>query len=123
MQLISRICVLSEQANAWFQDRRRAATAGLDGRPASSPDVELHHLLHSLSPATIYTVLVIMLVGRGDLCPLDDFLDNYWRVSNDFARPWAAAAYMADMENLAIYLEEGVGALETVGVDVGGLLG
>jgi hypothetical protein len=120
--LIRRICDLSERANVWFQATRPAVTTGPDGRPAPSPVVQLHGLLHGLPAGTLYTLLVIMLVGRGDLCPLDDFLDNYWRVSNDFARPWAAVAYMADLENLAIYLAAGVLALEATGFDEARLL-
>lgn len=91
----------------------------LDEKSAPPPpaESELRSLLTSLPDATIYKLLLVMYLGRGDF-GTDDLAATYDDLRDSFENPEYAASQMMGKAPLADYLADGLDELRRHRIDV-----
>lgn len=91
-----------------------------DSLPSPPQDAELRSLFDGLPPDTIYAILLVMYLGRGDF-RASDLESNLARVRKTFPHPQWAAAQMLSKASLADYLADGLAELKKANMDVDSL--
>ena len=122
--IIDRVCALADAIGA-HQDaerRKRCPTYPFcdlmaDLGPPPPQEQELQDFLTSLSPGTLYALVVLLYLGRGDIEPADDLLAEYERASNLCHQPAQAVEGLLSKVSLASSLRAGVEKLARAGRD------
>lgn len=83
---------------------------GEEGPPSPKEEKELRKLLRSLPEETIYRLILIMYLGRGDF-GADDLAGSYEALKQTFGKPEWAASQMMEKAPLAQYLSDGLSEL------------
>ena len=89
--------------------------------PEAPQHRELRALVHAQAPATLYTLVLLWRLGRGDFSPRSDLRSEYLEISDSFRDVRAAGDYLLG-KILPRYLEEGLRHLARARVDVDRLL-
>lgn len=90
---------------------------GEDSGPPPPEKKKLRDLLASLPEDVIYTLVLLMYLGRGDF-GTDDLAKHYETVKQKFAKPDWAASQLMGKAPLADYLSDGMAELKKSGIDV-----
>lgn len=91
-----------------------------EGPPPPKEERELKNFLRSLSAETIYRLILLMYLGRGDFGP--EFLSAaYETLKKTFGAPEGAISQMMGKAPLAEYLSDGLSELERHRISVDGL--
>jgi hypothetical protein len=88
-----------------------------ESAPPPPAEAELRSLLKSLSGDTIYQLLLIMYLGRGDL-GTDELAGTYEELKDSLAKPEYAASQLMDKAPLSDYLADGLAELRRHKIDV-----
>jgi hypothetical protein len=125
--IIDRVCALADAVWAhWDAERRKRCPTYpfcdlmADLGPPPPQEKELRDFLTSLRPGTLYALVVLMYLGRGDLETGDDLLAEYERASNLCHKPAQAVEVLLSKVSLASSLRAGVEKLARAGRDVDG---
>jgi hypothetical protein len=81
-----------------------------DGPPSPKEEQELRNLLRSLPADTIYRLILVMYLGRGDF-GVEDLAGNYEALKQTFGKPEWAASQMLEKAPLGEYLADGLSEL------------
>jgi len=92
-----------------------------DRIPPTQARQELRDLLHAQSPATIYMLIVIWRLGRGEFRARSNLRKRYLEVGDSFPSVRAATDYLLG-KILPPYLGEALRQLARAGIDVDQLL-
>ena len=92
---------------------------GLDEESVPPPpeEMELRDFFATLSEDTIYQLILIMYLGRGDF-GTDDLADYYETLNDTFVDPNHAVSQMMDKAPLADYLADGIEELRKHNIKV-----
>ncbi len=90
----------------WYPDYPLISPAQA-GPPQPDETRELRAFLRSLPPATIYRLVLLMYLGRGDF-GTDDLAGSYEALKQTFGKPEWAASQMMGKTPLAEYLSDGL---------------
>lgn len=82
-----------------------------EGPPPPKEERELRKFLRSLPPETIYRLILVMYLGRGDF-GADDLAGSYEDLKQTFGEPEWAASQMTEKAPLAEYLSDGLSELK-----------
>jgi hypothetical protein len=91
-----------------------------DPGPSPPEDAELEALLRKLSEEQIYTLILLMYIGRGD-CPADQLAKSYQSMKETFQEPELAISQMTGKLALDEYLQDGLAELSKRSIDVDSL--
>ena len=121
---IEEVISLSEEIQAYWEaelPKRHPdypfVHSGEDSGPPPPSEERLKELLENLPKEVIYTLALIMYVGRGDF-GTDDLAGHYKEVKRMFDKPTAAIRQMMQKSLLADHLRDGLDELRKSGVDV-----
>lgn len=90
---------------------------GEDSGPPPPESLQLENLLRGLSKDDVYTLTLLMHLGRGDFGP-ENLTANYEALKKRFPKPDRAIAQLIGKASLADYLTDGMAELEKNGLDV-----
>jgi hypothetical protein len=129
-KIVQEVISLSEEIQAYWEvelPKRHPdypfVHSGEDSGPPPVAEKRLEEFLGSLPKEIIYTIALIMCVGRGDF-GTDDLAGHYKEVKRMFGRSASAASrQMMQKSSLADYLRDGLDELRKSGVDVDHLTG
>jgi hypothetical protein len=85
--------------------------------PAPPEAADLDRLLKSLSPEQIYTLILVLYIGRGDY-PAHHLPESYQAMKETFEKPEYAISQMSGKRPLGEYLRDGLEELKKAGIDV-----
>ncbi|HEX4069673.1 MAG TPA: DUF3775 domain-containing protein [Planctomycetaceae bacterium] len=91
-----------------------------ESAPPPPEQAKLIKLLASLPKEDIQGLVFLMFLGRGDF-GTDDLATHYAAVKERVSKPVLAVSQMVGKVPLADYLEDGIGELKRVGIDVDNL--
>jgi hypothetical protein len=94
----------------WYPDYPVVSPAE-EGPPPPKEERELRNFLRSLPSETIYRLLLVMHLGRGDF-GTDDLPGSYEALKQTFGKPEWAASQMMQKAPLAEYLSDGLSELK-----------
>jgi hypothetical protein len=92
-----------------------------DRIPPAPARQQLHDLVRAQSPATIYMLIVLWRLGRGDFRARSNLRKRYLEVGDSFPSVRAATGYLLG-KKLPRYLGEALRQLARAGIDVDQLL-
>jgi hypothetical protein len=124
-KVVEEVISLSEEIQAYWDTelpkRHRdypIVHPGEDSGPPPPAEKRLRDLLASLPNDAIYTLALIMYVGRGDF-GTDDLARHYKEVKKMFGgSATTASRRMMEKASLAYYLRDGLAELKKSGIDV-----
>lgn len=90
----------------WYPDYPVISLAQ-EGPPTPKEERELRNLLGSLPSETIYRLMLLMYLGRGDF-GADDLRGSYQALKQTFGKSEWAASQMMEKAPLAEYLSDGL---------------
>jgi hypothetical protein len=94
---------------------------GEDSGPPPPEEKKLQHLLAKLPADTVYKLLLIMFLGRGEF-DTTDLGSRYEELKERFEKPDEAAAEIVEKPTLVEYLADGLEELKKHDIDVDTLL-
>jgi Protein of unknown function (DUF3775) len=92
-------------------------SADEESAPPPPAEKELRAFLSSLPEDTLYQLILIMYLGRGDF-GVDDLAGYYQTLKGTFGDPEQVASQMTDKAPLADYLSDGLEELRKQRIDV-----
>jgi hypothetical protein len=95
-------------------------TPGEDSGPPPPEKKRLRDLLGNQPEEVIYSLVLIMYLGRGDF-GAEKLAEQYEEVKKRFAKPEWAVAQMMEKAPLGDYLRDGLAELSKAGIDVDSL--
>ena len=81
------------------------------GPPPPNEELELEHFLQSLPPETLYRLILLMYLGRGDF-GTSNLAGAFMHVKDTFDKPEWAISQMMGKATLAEYLSDGLSELK-----------